>query len=250
MTSCEELRANAALVASLPEDDPERQEYAAHARGCAGCAAALREGEKLLAVLRHGELPPPSRAALERASAPVLAELRRPASRWPVRVASALAAFAIPVLFARHRDWEGWAASALVLALASALSATAGTLHAGAWVALAASAGFAIAAGGIPGFDGGAGGLAPRIGVDCLGLELLGGAIAVGALLLRRERLRAALPAAAAAGALSAQAALHLVCQANGEAPHLWVFHVGGVAAAACAGLALESRLHASSVRS
>jgi len=194
---CDDLRANAAGIAALPEGDPDRETFFAHARGCSGCMEALREGEKLVAALASAELPPPSRRALRRASAPILAELTP--SRWPLRAAAAVAAFAIPILFSHHRDLEGWAAALLVLTLATALSATAGTLHAGAWVALAASAGLAIGAG---------------------------------------------------AGALAAQAALHLACTAHAQAPHLWVFHVGGVAAAALAGWMLQRRLYLSSVRS
>lgn len=248
MSTCEELRAKAAGVASLPEDDPERQEYVRHAQACPGCMAALREGERLVAALARAELPPPSRGALERASAPILAEMRP--VRWPLRTAAALAAFAVPLLFSRHRDWEGWAAALVALAVATALSTTAGALHAGAWVALAASAGFAIGAGGIPGFGDAGAGLAPRIGLDCFGLEILGGAIAAGLVLWRRDRVPGSLPAMAAAGALAAQASLHLACGAHAEAPHLWVFHVGGVAAAAFAGWAVQSRLYARSVRS
>jgi hypothetical protein len=245
---CEELRPKAAGVASLPEDDPERQEYLRHARTCPGCSAALQEGEKLFAVLARAELPRPSQRALDRASAPILAELRP--LRWPLRTVAALAAFAVPLLFSRHRDWEGWTAALVVLAVATALSTTARVLRAGAWVALAASAGFAIGAGGIPGFGDAGPGLAARFGLDCFGLEILGGAIAAGLVLWRRDRVPGSLPATAAAGALAAQASLHLVCVAHGEAPHLWVFHVGGVAAAAFAGWVLQSRLYASSVRS
>jgi hypothetical protein len=248
VSTCEELRAKAAGVASLPEDDAERQEYARHARTCPGCMAALREGEKLLGALARAELPPPSRRALERASAPILADLRP--LRWPLRAVAALAAFAVPVLFSRHRDWEGWAAALVVLAGATALSMTAGVLRAGAWVALAASAGFAIGAGGIPGFEGAGAGLAVRIGLHCFALEMLGGAIAAGLVLWRKDRVPGSLPAMAAAGALAAQASLHLVCAAHGEAPHLWVFHVGAVAAAAFAGWIVQSRLYPSSVRS
>jgi hypothetical protein len=248
VSTCEELRAKAAGVASLPEDDPERQEYLLHARTCPGCKAALEEGEKLQAALARSQLPPPSRRALERASGPILAELRP--TRWPLRTAAGLAAFAVPLLFARHRDQEGWLAALAVLVLAGALSATAGVLHAGAWVALAASAGFAIGAGGIPGFADAGAGLAVRTGVDCFGLEIIGGAIAAAFVLWRRDRVPGSLPAMAAAGALAAQASLHLVCSARGEAPHLWVFHVGGVAAAAFAGWVLQSRLYPSSVRS
>ncbi len=248
MSACDELRANAAGIAALPEGDPEREAWLAHARACPGCMEALREGEKMLALLARSSLPPPSARALRRASAPILADLRP--VRWPLGAVTALVAFGIPVLFARHRDAEGWAAALLVLVFAAALSATAGVLRAGAWVALAASAGFAIAAGGIPGFSPAGRGLATRVGMDCLGLELLGGAIAAAAVIWRGRGRSISLGTAAAAGALAAQAALHLTCGAHGEAPHLWVFHVGGVAAAALAGWAMQERLYPSSARS
>jgi len=248
VSACDELRPNAAGIASLPQGDPEREAFVAHARGCPGCMQAFREGEKLFAALGRSELPAPSARALRRAAAPVLAQLRL--SRWPLRAAAAALAFAIPLLFARHRDWEGWVAAVLVLVLAAALSAAAGALRAGAWVALAASAGFAIAAGGIPGFSPADRGLAGRVGVDCLGIELFGGAL-VSALILWRVRDGAAsLATAAAAGALAAQAALHLTCAAHAQAPHLWVFHVGGVAAAGLAGFLAQERLYARRARS
>jgi hypothetical protein len=248
VTACDELRANAAGIASLPAGDPEREAFLAHARTCPGCMEAFREGERLAAALGRSELPAPSRAAMQRAAAPIVARLRL--SRWPLRAGAALAAFAVPVLFARHRDMEGWAAALLVLALAAALDATAGALRAAAWVALAASAGFAVAAGGVPGFSASERGLAGHIGLHCLGMELLGGAIAAAVVLWRLPRSVSSLAGTAAAGALAAQAALHLTCPAHAQAPHLWVFHVGGVAAAALAGFILERRLYPSSARS
>jgi hypothetical protein len=248
VSTCEELRANAVGIAALAADDPERQAFLEHARGCAGCAEALREGERLFAALGRTTLPPPSPEALARASAPILRSLRP--TPWWLRAGAALAAFAIPVLFSRHSDWEGWAAALLALVLATALSATAGALRAGAWVALAASAGFAIAAGGIPGFGGDGEGLVAQAGVHCFGLEMLGGALGAGLVIWRQGWGASSLPAAAAAGALAAQAALHLTCSAHAEAPHLWVFHTGGVAAAALVAWALQSRPYARSVRS
>lgn len=248
MSTCDDLRPSAAGVASLPAGDPDRETFLAHARTCDGCMQALREGEKLVAALGRVQLPGPAASALERASAPILRELRP--TRWPLRAAAALLAFAIPVLFSRHRDWEGWSAALVVLALATALSASAGVVRAGSWVALAASAGFAIAAGGVPGFAAAGQGLAVRLGLDCFGLEMLGGALAAGLLIWREGRRAESLPSIAAAGALAAQAALHLACPAHAEAPHLWVFHAGGVAAAALAGWALQQRLYASSARS
>jgi hypothetical protein len=209
---------------------------------------AFRDGEKVYSALSGVRTPAPSAAALRRASAPILADLRP--SHWPVRAAAATLAFAIPLLFARHRDWEGWTAALLALVVATSLSATAGVLRAGAWVALAAAAGFAIAAGGIPGLAGGEIGLVSRVGIDCIAFELLGGAIASGLVLLRLGPRDGSLAATAAAGALAAQAALHLTCPANTHAPHLWVFHVGGVLAAAVAGWTLQQRFYATSARS
>ena len=247
MSACDELRANAAGIAALPAGDPEREAFLAHARDCAGCMEALREGEKVVAALGSAGLPPPSSRALQRASAPILAELSP--SRWRLRAAAVLAGFAVPLLFSRNRDWEGWVAALLALVLATALSATAGAFRAGAWVALAASASFAIAAGGIPGFAGTGEELAARIGLDCFGLEMLGAALAAGAVLWREGRSARSLPVVAAAGALAAQAALHLTCKANDQATHLWVFHVGAVAAAALAGWAVQSRPYPSKAR-
>jgi len=142
-----------------------------------------------------------------------------------------------------------WVAALLALVLATALSATAGAFRAGAWVALAASASFAIAAGGIPGFAGTGEELAARIGLDCFGLEMLGAALAAGAVLWREGRSARSLPVVAAAGALAAQAALHLTCSANDQATHLWVFHVGAVATAALAGWVVQARPYPSKAR-
>jgi len=241
VSACDELRPKAAGIAALPEGDPERESFLAHARSCSGCMEALREGETLLAALARAELPRPSSRALRRASAPILAELTP--SRWGLRALAALVAFAIPLLFSRHRDTEGWIAALAVLVLATALSSVAGALRAGAWVALGASAGFAIAAGGIPGLPDAEAGLAMRIGVDCLALELAGGAAAAALVLWRAGWSSASLAPTAAAGALAAQAALHLACTAHAQAPHLWAFHVGGVVVAALAGWTLQNRL-------
>src|SRR5207248_1662344 len=81
--ACDEMRPKAAGIAALPEGDPERESFLAHARGCPGCMQALREGEKLLEALARAELPTPSSRALRRASAPILADLTP--SRWGLR---------------------------------------------------------------------------------------------------------------------------------------------------------------------
>jgi hypothetical protein len=241
----DELRSRAALVAALPDDDPDRVEFLEHARTCAECTAALREGEKLQNLLAGARLPEPSSEALRRAREPVLAEMRPAARGWWLRGAAAMAAFVVPLLFSRHRDPEAWAAALVVLALATALAATAGALKAGALVALAASAGFAFAAGGVPGFPSA---LAARLGAECFTIEMISAAmpLAAAAWIARRGQLRpGALAQAAAAGALAGQAMLHIGCWAHGLPAHLWVFHVGGVLAAAVIGWLVESRLSA-----
>ncbi len=246
--TCAELRAKAAAVAALPEGDPEREEYLAHARECPGCAEELRKSEKVLRALDAVRLPPPSAQALRRAVAPVLAELAPPLrGAWAARGGAAIAAFALLLLVARQRDAEGWTAAILIAALASALAATAGVLRAGALVSVAAAAAFALAAGGAPGFAlaGQMGGLAPRVGAECLLAELLAAGLPFAAAVwtFRRSPRAGSLAQAAAAGALAGQAALHLGCPAHAQAAHLWVFHVGGVALAALLGWVAEGRL-------
>jgi hypothetical protein len=244
--TCEELRAQAPFVAALPPGDPEREAYLAHASSCPGCMEELRKSEKLLRLIESVPPPAPSAAALRRASAPIVAELR-PRGAWAARAGAALLGFAVLVLVARHRDAESWAPALLVAALSAALAATAGALRAGAIVAVAAAAAFAIAAGGAPGFAlaGQMGGLVPGLGLECFIAELVSAALPFTAAIFvyRRDPRPGALAQAAAAGALAGMAALHLGCPAHTHAAHLWVFHVGGVAVAALAGWLAEGRL-------
>ncbi len=250
MSACDERRLDAAGTASLPEGDPEREAYLAHARGCPGCLQAFRAGEKLMRMIEASPLPLPSREALERASAAIAADLRerkaraqkRPRWIWPA-AAAAVAAFCVPVLLEHQLQREGLAAAVLVLVAATLLAGTAGALRAGALVTLAASAGFALAAGGVP-----VGLLSTPLhlgGIDCGFTELLAATLPLvaAAWMFRRRPQPGALATAAAAGALAGQAALHLVCGGNHSAVHLWLFHVGGVAAAALAGWMVQGRL-------
>ena len=252
MSACDQRRLDAAGTASLPEGDPEREAYLAHARGCPGCLQAFRAGEKLMRMIEASPLPLPSREALERASASIAADLRetkalaqaRPRWIWP-GAAAAVAAFCVPVLLEHQLQREGLAAAVLVLVAATLLAGTAGALRAGALVTLAASAGFALAAGGVP-----VGLLSTPLhlgGIDCAGTELLAAALPLlaAAWMSRRRPQPGALATAAAAGALAGQAALHLACSGNHSAVHLWLFHVGGVAAAALAGWMVQGRLAA-----
>ena len=243
MTACDELRATAAGVASLPEGDPERERYLAHARSCPGCLEALREGERLMRVLSTSALPEPSPQALRRAREPVLAALRPARTRWWLEAVAVIPGFLVPLLFARHLEAEGWAAALLVLVAAAALAGSAGALRAGALVTLAASAGFALAAG-VPEVSFAA--VPAHAGeLECTVLELIAAALplAAAAWLFQRDPRPGALAQAAAAGALAGQAALHLACPLRANPVHLWAFHVGGIAAAAIVGWAVERRL-------
>lgn len=76
MSACESLRLRAAFLAALPADDQERRELDQHARSCAGCALALREGQQLFRLLGAAPLAAPSPQALRRAASPLLRELR------------------------------------------------------------------------------------------------------------------------------------------------------------------------------
>jgi hypothetical protein len=77
VNACARIRRAAAAIASLPPADRERAAAEAHAAGCPECERALREGERLQALLATAPLPAPSPEALARASRAVLAEIRR-----------------------------------------------------------------------------------------------------------------------------------------------------------------------------
>lgn len=241
----EELRARAALVAALADDDPDRREFLDHANGCEECAKALREGEKLQRLLGAVTLPAPSPEALQRTREAVLTKMRR---RWWLPAVAAGMAFFVPLALARRLDVTGLSFALLTLAAAALLAASAGALRAGAVVVLAASAGFAFAAGGVPGVPA-LRDLAP-VELLCPAMELTAACLplAAAAWLYRTTPRPGALATAAAAGALAGQAALHLTCPGAHNAVHLWTFHIPGIALAALLGYVAEAQL--SSARS
>jgi hypothetical protein len=234
VTGCDRVRADAAGLAALAPDDPDRVAAWAHAQSCAACAAALREGERLQALVAEWRPERLPAAALERASQAIRAELRREARRSAIASVAAAAVSAIALVgLARSRSPAplDWAIAAALWALGAVLAAAASRRPAlvtalavlGALAATAAS---------------GSGPLAHASGVECLATELASAGAVVGAgwLALRGGGTRPARPAiaaAAAAGALVGNAALQLTCEVHDAALHALVFHVGGIVLAA-----------------
>jgi hypothetical protein len=244
VTECDRIRAEAPGLASLRPDDPERVAAMAHAAGCAGCARALREGERLQALLATAVVEPLPAAALERTSRAIAAELRREA-RW--RVAAALAAVSASVLvllaFARARSPSiaDWTLAAVLWAIAVAVAAVVSRRpFLAAAIAVVASLAAAV-------ISDGPGPLAPGLGIECAATELASSALVAGAVWLTARRVGFpwtpfALAAAAAGGALAGNAALQVTCAAHGSAPHQLVFHVGAVLVAAAGATLLSLR--------
>jgi hypothetical protein len=228
------VRADAPGLVALPIDDPERVAAWSHASGCAECARALREAERLQTLIAGwgpGRLPV---GALERAGRDIVVDLRREARR---RALASIAAVCIAVLvfvvLARNRSGstEDWSRAAVLGGFAIFLAAFARRcplLVVGMTMLAALAAG--IVSGGTP--------LAGAPGVHCLATEAASAAMVVGAVWLvirggTTSPARSAIAAAAAAGALAGDAALQISCGAQAEVPHLLAFHVGGVLLAA-----------------
>jgi hypothetical protein len=237
MTSCERLRADAPGLASLPLDDPERTAAWAHASGCQGCARALREAERLQAVLGEWDPVPLSMAALDGAARAIEAELRRESRRRSAWSAgAAVLVMAVLVAISRHRGGSAldWATAAVLAAVALALAV------AGSRKPIFTVVGAAVAALAAAVVAGGPGPFELSAGVECLICELAGAAAVAGAgwLALRGGTstfTRRTLAAAAAAGALAGDAALQVASGSHEVGPHLLAFHLGGVLLAAAA---------------
>jgi hypothetical protein len=242
MTACERVRAEAPGLVSLDPADPERASAYAHARGCSGCAGALRDAERLHALLAEVSPEPLPAGALARASLAIAGELRREARRRSFAAAAgAAAAFAAVLALARHASHAAadWALAAVLGAVALALAAASSR---GPRVAVAGAAVTAIAAALAAG---GAGPIAWDEGARCLAAELASAATVVGAAWLAvrgggTSPSRTAFAAAAAAGALAGDAGLQVACAAHDSIPHLLAFHVAGVLVAAAAAALLR----------
>lgn len=258
MTAPGHVHDQAAGIASLPADDPDRVAAEAHAAACPSCAAALKDAEAMFALL--DALPPPERpssAALARTKAAVLAAPDWPDTA-PVSPAKAPAlgvaiTFLVLALAAKHRSGDGRVWMEAGAAAALAVGATASSRHRArlslAVVSLASVALVASAGGPWTG--------APALaGAKCVVFELLASAVPLGFVVhgvLRRRHVAGRVESAAfaGAGALAGQAALHVSCPDHASSPHLLPFHLGGVLLAAGVGamlaVFLEGRVTATS---
>lgn len=241
MTQCDQIKARSMALASLPRGDGERTAAEEHARSCADCTRALREGGQLLALVGAGLRPAPSAETLRSVEQVILRQLEREAHAAPLRArllgaAGAALAFAALVALNRHlpHDLASWVVALAAASLAALLAALAPAGVRTATAALGASLALALVASN-------ATGLLPAIGLKCLAVEL-GCALAPFGLFaaargaIRRLPSPGATAALAAAAALAGQGALHLSCPVRGALPHLLAFHVGGVACAALLG--------------
>ncbi len=237
MTGYEHIADRALFIAALDAEDAERTAAIVHCRSCAECALALREAQRLLVAL-DSALPPdaPEPAPLARTAFAVHAIERLARRRGSVKATAAtlLAGVAL-ALASRHRAPDpNFLLYGGSLALAGLLAALA--IHRPWHVLLALSA---LVLGLSAGGD--AGELSIRIGLKCVGFELLAAAAPVLTLLAhaRRQALSFApieLAALAGAGSLAGLCALLVACPASHALGHVMLFHAGGVLLAVCAG--------------
>jgi hypothetical protein len=220
MNPCEHIRHQALALVALARGELELKETWEHARTCAGCAEALQEAERMLALVDAELAPsPPSAEALLRAKRAVQLELdRRPARPlWAARVAAAVATIsasaALAGPLARHHYLD---VSSIALAAGAALTAAVLTwLGVGRRTAVAAFAACAVSLV-VAALASTSLGLFAAVGVHCLALELFTAAWPLAALAaaggLSSSTSGWTTAALASAGALAGQAALHLTC--------------------------------------
>ena len=234
MTACESLRPDAAGIAALPANAPERLEYLRHAQGCPDCLRALREAEEMLRLLDAAPPSAPKLPALRRASQQISSELTWLARQPAVRAFAVVAGWAIVVFLEHRRAPDGWVPSIVLAGAAALIAAFLGSLPAAAG-AVALAAAFA-------GFTSHTEGLAPSTGVICMLLEQVCAVFPLAAVFWLARKTGGGAPRslvpAAVAGALAGDAALSLTCPAREATGHLWAFHFSGVVVAALLSLA------------
>ena len=241
---CAEIQKYAAGLASLRPDDPERHAATTHAMTCGGCAAALAEGQEVLALLDVVlPLEAPRSEALARARSGVLAAAHErgavPAHKPQPRgagggtIAVLGAALLLEWVAFTLKHWRDEAAMGFSIALA-ALAVALGVGPIVRWAGPRAliplpivAALAALAA--LVGVEGDAG-VQAAYGFKCA-FELVvaaGAPVALALVLARRgvfPRPEVALAAAAGGGVLDGLAALRLGCHAGPSVLHTLLFH-------------------------
>jgi hypothetical protein len=241
---CDEVRADAAGLMALPAGAPERERVETHARTCAACANGLAEGRRLLALIDAVPMPAPSPAALQRASAAILADFDGAPRFAAIVVGIVLAAWALPLALMRAPITMGFDLGvSLMLAAFAAVSASFVITRAGrgGFIFVLASALLGLWP------TEGLNALEAHVGVHCALTEALTAVgVGVGALLAARALGRTALEkpvllAGLGGGALAGHAALQIGCSASHSFTHGMVFHTGPVALAVGLALLLAS---------
>ncbi len=240
MATCQEITATATIWAEGGLTPAERQAFDAHLVGCEGCRTYVRQLEVTRASLAR--LPAPEMTpALEReilkgfdawVAAGNAVPVPAPASRRfsPLPVLASLAVMGLLVAFARQRSEspDDWLIAAVLALLSLGAAVVVGRFAVGVVIAaVGAAAAAALAAGH-------GGGLEISTGVECFLAEVLAAAVLAGATWFGLRQgapamYRRAIVGGPVAGALAADAALHVTCHAHGALPHLLVFHLGGV---------------------
>jgi hypothetical protein len=236
---------DALALAALPLGDAQRIAAYAHARACEPCRRALRGASTLLVhVDALADLGPPAPAVLRAIAGPVVAELSALAVPGALIAGVLVAIWGVLVSLARHRaaSVPAWLTSLTALGAALACSLLVRRARAAATVAAAGSSLLMIA------FAWTETGALSATGLHCMLTEIAGALVpfaVVARLGLRRRTLDLGAPmiAVAGAGALAAQAALHLTCPGRGAGLHLLVFHLGGLAATLTAASVVSWRL-------
>jgi len=232
----EHVAREAAFLASLPGDDPERLAAEAHAEGCSCCRHELDEGARLVHRLASSPLPPPAHLDRLQATA-ALVESEFVRERRTVLALSAVVSggVALSWIFQISLDLSTASSEPARVALSlgvlsvAVLAALFARFHPRFILAalVATSALFARVAGSIAGLE-------PTIGAQCTLWEVASAAIpwTVAALVARkspRAFSRAEMMTIAGGGALASQAAQHLTCPVWHDDAHLFIFHFGGV---------------------
>ena len=260
-TPCAEIQREAAGLASLQADDPERRAAFAHADACADCAAALAEGGAVLAVMDvalRSEAPRPEalararqRLALDEAARGHAVPARRARAR-PVVVASVagvlLAEWAL--LTARHWTSGRGVVTSLMLALAATTISVAALRFGGISAVMLVpvlSLGSAVLGGGDAGPQ-------PGPGARCaLELALATTLLLVPLVFASRRGLvpqpEKVAPTLGAAAALNMQAVLQLGCHAEPSSLHPLAFHAAPVILLSAACFVIAKRLFSSRPR-